>query len=293
MVQYAREASCHVSFACISFAHAFHPSAIGLNPLMALECPVCFEPYDAHDHEPCILPCQGAHDVCLQCALTLRAKGVAGGRALSYPVFAGGVAFACPVCRDLIHPGAKLNVNRALIASLQREVSREHELADLRAAIAKAKSVQMHASEAHAEPSVIRTKGSSKKLKRREREAAHIGWVCSRCGSLALVGLLVLDLVVVGACVFSWQARCTANVQRLSHELDKKNAMVALQQDQMAELRQQNDPSLSESAIRNALRDALEMHEFAYEYLTHLNYTHRWAVDRHSGYLDESWLQSA
>ena len=69
-----------------------------------LECTVCFEPYDARDREPKVLPCGGAHELCGSCLKQLR------------PV--GDEAFLCPECREPIPPGARINTNRGLLAAL-------------------------------------------------------------------------------------------------------------------------------------------------------------------------------
>lgn len=73
--------------------------------MSALECPVCLEAYDGAQHEPKILPCSGAHELCDACLRLLRAQ--ASGN------------FRCPECREKIETAARINTNRGLLAALQ------------------------------------------------------------------------------------------------------------------------------------------------------------------------------
>jgi hypothetical protein len=70
-----------------------------------MECPICLYAYDLAEHEPRLLPCDGAHDICVQCVDEIRAD-------VSIP-------FSCPVCREVIPAGSRINPNRGLIAALQ------------------------------------------------------------------------------------------------------------------------------------------------------------------------------
>ena len=76
------------------------------NAAAQLECSVCLEPYDSHEHVPRILPCRGAHDVCSACIDELAPNGE---------------AFACPQCRDDIPSGARINENRLLLQALRQQ----------------------------------------------------------------------------------------------------------------------------------------------------------------------------
>ena len=78
------------------------------------ECPVCLEHYDLETREPKVLPCSGAHELCQACALQLRATGSVGGQ-----------PFHCPVCRELIPAGMRINTNRGLVASLEMRASQQ------------------------------------------------------------------------------------------------------------------------------------------------------------------------
>lgn len=69
-----------------------------------LECSVCFYQYNDGDHEAKILPCSGAHELCLACLDQLRRTN--------------GASFLCPVCRETIPPKARINTNRGLLAAL-------------------------------------------------------------------------------------------------------------------------------------------------------------------------------
>ena len=64
---------------------------------------MCFYHYNDGDHEPKILPCSGAHDLCLACLKRLQTPGA---------------SFLCPVCREEILADAKVNTNRSLLAAL-------------------------------------------------------------------------------------------------------------------------------------------------------------------------------
>ena len=73
--------------------------------MSALECPVCLEAYDGAQHEPKILPCSGAHELCNTCLRLLRAQAPRN--------------FSCPECREKIDTSARINTNRGLLAALQ------------------------------------------------------------------------------------------------------------------------------------------------------------------------------
>ena len=73
--------------------------------MSALECPVCLEAYDGAQHEPKILPCSGAHELCDACLRLLRAQTSGN--------------FNCPECREEIETAARINTNRSLLAALQ------------------------------------------------------------------------------------------------------------------------------------------------------------------------------
>ena len=70
--------------------------------MSALECPVCLENYDDKEHEPKILPCSGAHELCSKCLQQLQKK----------------LELTCPECREPIKDGARINTNRGLLAAL-------------------------------------------------------------------------------------------------------------------------------------------------------------------------------
>ena len=65
---------------------------------------MCFYQYNDGVHEPKILPCSGAHELCLACLNQLRTNGA---------------SFLCPVCRETIPPEARINTNRGLLAALE------------------------------------------------------------------------------------------------------------------------------------------------------------------------------
>ena len=68
-----------------------------------LECSVCFYQYDNGSHEPKVLPCSGAHELCLACLNRFRTSSR---------------SFLCPVCRETISADARINTNRGLLAAL-------------------------------------------------------------------------------------------------------------------------------------------------------------------------------
>jgi hypothetical protein len=68
-----------------------------------LECSVCFYQYNDGKNEPKVLPCSGAHELCLTCLDRLRIVGT---------------SFLCPTCRENIPANARINTNRGLLAAL-------------------------------------------------------------------------------------------------------------------------------------------------------------------------------
>lgn len=88
-----------------------------------LECPVCMEPYAlVGDHQPRVLACSGAHELCAQCVERL-------------PRVSGKIE--CPQCRDF---AATTNPNRGLIAALQLNAATRAREATASAAAAAAEA---------------------------------------------------------------------------------------------------------------------------------------------------------
>eukprot|EP00931_Biecheleriopsis_adriatica_P046978 TRINITY_DN27041_c0_g1_i1.p1 TRINITY_DN27041_c0_g1~~TRINITY_DN27041_c0_g1_i1.p1 ORF type:complete len:558 (-),score=106.02 TRINITY_DN27041_c0_g1_i1:83-1726(-) len=68
-----------------------------------MECTICLERYDTSEHQPRILPCSGAHELCDACVKLLRRQ----------------TPITCPTCREELQPSAPVNVNRGLLAALE------------------------------------------------------------------------------------------------------------------------------------------------------------------------------
>lgn len=71
-----------------------------------MECPVCFNDYDLTDHQPHVIPCSGAHEICSHCLKLVRSRAEQG-------------PWNCPTCRECIASTARVNGNRGMAAALE------------------------------------------------------------------------------------------------------------------------------------------------------------------------------
>ena len=122
-----------------------------------LECPICSEQYDIDEHQPKIIPCTGAHGICSACVDQLRAQSHSSARASS----SSASSFACPQCREVISPDARVNPNRELFAVLQQGQTQRQQRSSGQSAKKKRKKKNVLAGDEVEQPASASNSGES------------------------------------------------------------------------------------------------------------------------------------